>query len=390
MQRTKSFLISSILLAVLVGMFLTSGAARAASSAPKITCGQWNYVSSPSLTNGGFFNDVAAISSTDAWAVGWYYDSNNLSRTLIEQWNGTSWSIIPSPNQGNVGDVLNGVAAVSSTDVWAVGGYEDSNYLYHTLVEQWNGTSWSIIPSPDKGTYGGELSGIAALSATNIWAVGNYDIYAGTLVEHWNGSQWSIVPSKSSIYGAGLNSIAALSAKNVWAVGFSLDSSRIDHTLIEHWNGTKWKTVTSPNITGNDNFLNSVAVISGKDVWADGESSNSSSNTTQTLIEQWNGTQWSIVASPNPSSTFLNLSGMAAVSSTNIWAVGFYQDSSFNTYALIEKWNGTQWNIVPISIPEATYSTLSGVARIPGTSDLWSVGTFAQYSGDQTLTAYYC
>ncbi len=150
MQRTRSFLVSAILLAVLAGMFLTSGAARAASSAPKITCRQWNVVSSPSPTNGGFLTGVAAISSTDVWAVGNYDNSNFITQTLIEEWNGTSWSIVPSPNQANDNNELVSIADVSSTDIWAAGYYQDSNYISHTLIEQWNGTSWRIVPSQPK------------------------------------------------------------------------------------------------------------------------------------------------------------------------------------------------------------------------------------------------
>jgi hypothetical protein len=71
-------------------------------------------------------------------------------QTLVEHWNGTQWSVVSSPNPGTNYDSLEGVAAISASDVWAVGAY-----LYgadtQTLVEQWDGTQWSVVPSPNVG-----------------------------------------------------------------------------------------------------------------------------------------------------------------------------------------------------------------------------------------------
>ncbi len=43
-----------------------------------------------------------------------------------------------------------------------------------TLVERWNGTAWTQVPSPSPSAAGNELSGVAATSASNVWAVGGY------------------------------------------------------------------------------------------------------------------------------------------------------------------------------------------------------------------------
>lgn len=44
------------------------------------------------------------------------------SQTLVEHWNGKTWKVQPSPNPGK-GTLLFGVAATSSTNAWAVGYY---------------------------------------------------------------------------------------------------------------------------------------------------------------------------------------------------------------------------------------------------------------------------
>src|SRR5690348_5630714 len=54
-----------------------------------------------------------------------------------------AWNIVPSPNVGTTSH-LNSVSVISATDVWAVG-YSSTG----TLIEHWDGTSWSIVSSPN-------------------------------------------------------------------------------------------------------------------------------------------------------------------------------------------------------------------------------------------------
>jgi len=63
-----------------------------------------------------------------------------------------SWSVILSANPGEGADAFAGVAVVSANDVWAVGFYEDNVGPSQTLIEHWNGTSWSVVGSPNVGT----------------------------------------------------------------------------------------------------------------------------------------------------------------------------------------------------------------------------------------------
>jgi len=119
--------------------------------------------------------------------------------------------------------------------------------------------------------------------------------------------------------------------------------------------------------------------------------SNNRSSANQTLIEQWNGTQWNVVASPSvgPYDNYLN--GVAVVSSNNIWAVGsFYNTASFSQQALIEQWNGTQWNSVTSPTIMASDNVLNGVAAAPS-SGIWGVGIYYNsLIGYQTLSEFRC
>lgn len=218
---------------------------------------------------------VAAISASNVWAVGSYY-GGTAERTLIEHWNGIAWKVIPSPNHGTSSNYLSGVAATSASNVWAVGTYYVSG-VNRTLIEHWNGTAWKLLKSPNRGTSDNQLVGVAVTSSSDAWAVG-HDVSGSaneTLIEHWNGTSWSI---KTSPNPAGtshdnyLTGVAATSATNAWAVG-TFNVSGHEQTLIEHWNGSAWAVQPSPDPAGGaaGNDLHAIAATSSTNAWAVGE-----------------------------------------------------------------------------------------------------------------------
>src|SRR6266704_85564 len=284
---------------------------------------QWSVVPSPNGSSSSNLSAVAAVSANDVWAVGSSGNQRSGAQTLIEHWNGSSWSVVTSPNPGSIYNTLYGVTVISAANVWAVGYYVNTTGVTQTLIEHWNGSSWSVMQSPNPGYSSDHLNGVAAVSTSDVWAVGNGKTSSGkTLIEHWNGSSWSVVTSPSPGSGGDLRAVAAVSAGNVWAVGYYSPNSSSIQTLVERWNGTSWQVVKSANI-GTSPTFSAVAAVSAHDIWAVGSYHNPNSNEFfQTLTEHWNGTKWSIVKSPSPSSFSTQLLGVAAVSATNVWAVG--------------------------------------------------------------------
>ena len=88
----------------------------------------------------------------------------------------TSWSISPRRNNRTFSNLLEGVTCASASECWAVGSYDtDPNHTSsQTLIEHWNGTSWSIVASPNNGMSVNLLHGVACASASECWAVGTY------------------------------------------------------------------------------------------------------------------------------------------------------------------------------------------------------------------------
>jgi erythromycin esterase-like protein len=237
---------------------------------------------------------VAATSPTNAWAVG-FYDNGGL-KTLILHWDGTSWTVQPSPNVsvgGNLSQLL-GVAATSSSDAWAVGYYENGVAL-QTLIERWDGTTWKVQPSPNVGGSDNknELLGVASTSETNVWAVGKYRTRRGnhTLLERWDGTTWKVQPSPNPGRFNQLSGVSATSSTNAWAVGFYHNGGVPVHTLAEHWNGTAWTVRPSPNPGSEYNYLDGVAATSSTNAWAVGYFNNFG-GLDRTIALHWNGTAW--------------------------------------------------------------------------------------------------
>lgn len=341
--------------------------------------GGWAIVSSPnrSTSRADLLNDVTCPSRTRCWAVG-----DDGSRALVERWNGTSWSLVssPKPTDTSRGYNLNAVACAASSDCWAVG----QNYAVacggcpsdQTLIEHWNGTAWSIVASPNP--LFGNLFDATCYSSTDCWSVGyTFDTTTGTyptLIEHWDGTSWATVvsPSESSAQ-SWLNGVSCASASECWAVGTSPNSST-NTALIDRWNGVAWSAVAPPT-AGPDSTLGGVTCVSGANCSAVGEFSTSAvqPSTTQTLVEHWSGSSWSVVNAGDEGSGSNALHDVACTSSTDCSAVGEYDAGGvFST--LTEGWNGHVWSVVPSPNASATTDNVLHAVTCHPAPDCWAVG----------------
>ncbi len=257
----------------------------------------WSKVNSPNPSSGyNTLESVSATSATNAWAVGKYQGGTNPVHTLILHWNGQGWSKVPSPSPGSGDNDLEAVSALSSTNAWAVG-WTSNGGASHTLILHWNGSVWSRVPSPNPSSKGNFLDGVSVLSGSTAWAVGSYfgAGYVGrTLILRWNGTSWTRPTSPNPGTNANdLLGVKAIAPGNVWAVGNWCESNCVGpdavfHTLIVHWNGKAWSKANAPDPHPSaGNFLAGVGASAGDDVWAVGQ------HGFGTLILHWNGSSWS-------------------------------------------------------------------------------------------------
>ena len=456
---------------------------------------------------------VSCFSSSGCMAVGAYTNNSDISRTLIESWNGSSWSIIPSPNQAPGvndldNDILTALSCASASSCMAVGSIENGTVLTQPLIERWNGTRWSIIPSPSVGTQD-SLSGVSCPSSVYCVAVGSYvDTSTGhdaPLIERWNGSLWSIGPSadsgisvlasvsctssincmavgtgytqfgslfeswNGSVWaidpgsgGAGfpqsiscatstscvavsltdvdawngfawsdthvtvgdLEGVSCIATTNCVVVGVASDAGAYEDALVATWNGASLSVVPTSDVGAENNYLNAVSCVNSTECMAVGTYDNQDAGASASLIEAWNGSDWSIVPSPplgiltsvscgtarscvavgagsasdDPLIEMWNgtvwsmvpsprvaavadvLSSVSCTSSVYCVAVGNYNDAPKNRYlALIETWNGIAWSVTPSPDEGTETNSLSSVSCVSATSCV-AVGTYQNKS----------
>jgi hypothetical protein len=282
------------------------------------------------------------------------------NRTLIKHWDGHSWTRVPSPNGHQSENELLQVSAASAHDIWAVGWTGDLyTGIYLPLVVHFDGTRWTRVPFPKPPPccdYRFWNASVSAESATSVWIYGTSEDANGVisvLTAHWDGTQWSVmlVPNRQGFSATGGT---AISSSDAWAVGwFGAQRGRRGFAL--HWDGASWSKVAIPDPGSGAETLSGVSAISTDNVWAIGHTGvdtigaigyhEVASEPEHTLALHWNGTSWAVI--PTPTVGYgAELAGFSAVSPTDAWAVGEFNTTKrrpLQYHTLIMHWNGHRW-----------------------------------------------
>ncbi len=306
-------------------------------------CGYWlpTDVNAPANTSHGVMRDVDVVSATDAWAVGEARitaSSGWNTIPVVRRFDGTTWNSvavpIPETYPGTSNAGLLAVAAVSPTDVWAAGFQviqAPSGFVgTHMLVMHFDGSSWSIVPTPiPDGSSGDYVEGIEVVSKDDIWFVGDWmePIKRPALAMRWTGSGFTIYDTPYFLTGGhGLKRASAVSKNDVWAVGGGHDNDWLLATYILHFDGSSWSRFDVP--APGPNILHDVFALASNDVWACGEVQVGAN--IQPFFLHYDGTSWSQFASPGGGG------GIFGLSSTVVYSTG----------ANVVLWDGTAWTEV--------------------------------------------
>lgn len=165
----------------------------------------------------------------DAWAFGGTNSGGGslpVGRPVAEHRASGKWrsSQLPSGLKGYISEV----SAPSASDIWAItflGGY----------ILHWNGAHWSLSKHL---TGAGELTGVTAFSAKNVWVFGGGGFIGGLGTWHFNGTSWTRQAAASA---DGLERASALSPRDIWAVG----GSNSPDSAIFRYNGSRWTAVST-------------------------------------------------------------------------------------------------------------------------------------------------
>jgi len=219
-----------------------------------------------------------------------------LATLILQNWaasaqtnEGSIFQVVPTPNGNKSNSSIFAASASSATDIWAVG---DSTMHF-------NGTKWTAFPAPlINGQLTADLQGVVDISPTLAWAVGNITLGAnpGQIIEQWNGTKWSLFPNPSFPPNsqADLFAMTSTSANDIWAVGNLVqdlsNGQALSFNLFEHWSGTAW----TPTLINTNAFeaLTGVSADAINDAWAVGWVAPLTAGSNEPLAIHWNGTDW--------------------------------------------------------------------------------------------------
>ncbi|OUC96105.1 hypothetical protein CA984_16210 [Streptosporangium minutum] len=333
-----------------------SGAATGAVTASTA----WAATAVTDLPGSSALLDVAATGPRDAWAVG-YKDSaeDREGAPAVLRWDGSRWREIPLT--GDDVHHLEGVSAAGPDDVWVVGNGPSA------FAAHWDGRRWAR-EKPFGVVEDYRLADVATTGGT-AWFAGNGPSKA--VVLEWDGREFGNALST----GGAFNAITAKEG-HVWAVG----SSENHMPLI--WHGTAdgvWESSPAPEIPGGR--LNRVWQISPSEVWAVGEvTTGPDDRAGRPLVLRWDGSIWSRVEVPVRLGA---LHGVTASGPGDLWVSGI--DADHAGQVLFLRFDGARWSreygpLFRVHREDQQYEETddvnhTGIARVPGTTALWAVGS---------------
>jgi hypothetical protein len=315
---------------------------RRSSVAQTLSGGAWRVVPVPKRGTGpNSLWNVSCVSTTRCVAVGYYLNiPTGFFRTLIATFNGSAWTLVPSPSRAGVDNYLFGVACADATHCVAVGRSHDTNPLpgqTRNLVLTLNGSAWTLTPVPERPGMNNLLTDVSCADALNCKAAG-FSANAGfdttqTLVISRSGPSWTIdVSADRASSNNLLRDISCPTATRCVAVGASdpiptTPGSLVERSLIQSYSAGTWTIETSRNRPGFDNHLWAVSCKNPTNCVVAGQSQDD--QVARPLIQTLAAGTWTL-ASPSPyrANTFNYLYGLSCTTYRNCVAVGDYRNSS--------------------------------------------------------------
>ena len=318
----------------------------------------WSVVASPDVvsadgwTIGNQLYGVSCVKASYCVAVGYSQGSSGAAQTVALLWNGKHWTLMTTPDEGTGDNILASVDCTSASNCVAVG---STDTLADSLVETWNGTAWTMIPSPTPAGDGAYLAGVSCVDASSCMAVGNASTGGNSyvaLAEVWDGTSWSVTPTPTVGTGSDfLYGVSCTSADACVAVGVAdpPDVGENWSMLSESWDGTSWSVIPGygTNQIGNGVSCTDATTCEEGGQYYDGD------NYLASALGLTSG-GWSDTDSqdnPNPATHDNEFYGMSCASAGMCVAVGFYSGDIDQTLIETMDANG-KWSIA--SSPDVT------------------------------------
>lgn len=388
-----------------VGLVLCLLASASAVALPAVSSAQsgctWQVATTPNPgTKANQFSSVDGAAE-DVWAVGARQNRRKPAKTLVEHLTPEGWQVVRSPNQGTGANVLNDVLYLAADDIWAAGASRAGDGARNLLMH-YDGASWTLGPKVSSGRALESFAQLAAPPAPEIpdpltprvlWAVGGSGNTKGTKargqVFHFDGTAWAAQEVPEFALNFTLSGVTAISPTDVWAVG-GAETSIGSEPVALHYDGSVWSKIPTPNPgeANSGSVLTSVVAASSTDVWAVGVRGGG-----QPLVMHYDGSEWAVVDTPALEEDLFGFHLSATIDEAGgVWAAGVAarplagDPQRAKLRSLVQRGSAEGWTNAPAPNPSFD-NALFGIRAVPGGA-VWAAGfRAARDRPDKTLLA---
>jgi hypothetical protein len=261
--------------------------------------------------------------------------------------------------------LVSGVAAVSANDAWAVGAAATSTATkVVSYIEHWTGKSWRRVALPSKvakvaNSQAFLISSVAASSRTNVWVIGEVPAPTGAVrYLHFNGKTWTTgkVPgtTASGTQFAVIATALAIGKSSVWVLGAKLKVSGTTESESPYAAEFNGHSWTTKSVPGSSE-ISAASAVSAGNIWAV-EGTNQLQGglgSGKSSVVHWNGTSWKAASQPTKLPAGATLSAVSA-SANAVWIAGSAQKSTgATTTQFVDKMTGSTWAAAPTDLKDS-------------------------------------
>jgi hypothetical protein len=383
----------------LTAVLVCLGAAQAFAAAPPAV--HWGVQTIPKPTPSAYSTLASVACPSNDWciSVGATFTSPTLEtqNPISELRKGTAWQLVqvPKPAGASYG-ALSSVSCLSISNCYAVGAYSNGP-VNHPLIEHWNGSAWSVLPTGIPASRSIALTLIKCTSATSCLALGNEAVgnaAAPPLVDalygtRWNGSQWAPTSLKGSPYGAsraGLTSMSCASATACFAMGFATLNGEYLPVVERYANGV-WSEIALPVPAGRRVAIwTAVSCSSATSCLAVGQLG-PTGDSQGVFAASWNGQRWKAAAAPPKIGSANSFNALSCRTATSCVGVGDTLANPYQSPPYSLRLAGGAWLKLPISLPKGSVgASLAAIVCRPS-GPCVAVGNAGTQNGPTTALA---
>ena len=297
--------------------------------------------------------NAIAVNGSDVYVGGKFYHAGGMDANYIAKWDGSTWYSLGSGVNGRVDAIT-----VSGSDVYVGGWFTQAGGADANHIAKWDGSAWESLGNDVNGG----VSAIA-VSGSDVYVGGGFlkagDVNANRIAK-WNGNTWSSLGNES--LGSGMNDVVnavAVCENNIYVAGNFTQAGNIDVDYIAKWNGIAWSTIGS----GVDGRVKSM-YVNGSDVFVIGEG-------VSNYIAKWDGSTWSSLGSGEWVEQITTL----AISGSDVFIGGWFEEIDGITVNHIAKWDGSTWSSLGSGVDDGVNTiAISG-------NDVYVGGGFEEIDG---------